>query len=82
MILVAVCVAPAVLRYLRVSVGVPAPTFDDTSTPAYTWSPVVKPLASLAGIVAGESTAGVFYMLAALQAASIVATVTSLKKGE
>jgi sugar phosphate permease len=36
----------------------------------------------LAGLVAGASTAGVFYMLAALQAASIVATVTSLKKGE
>jgi MFS family permease len=37
---------------------------------------------ALAGLVAGASTAGVFYMLAALQAASIVATVTSLKKGE
>ena len=37
---------------------------------------------ALAGVVAGASTAGVFYMLAALQAASIVATVTSLKKGE
>jgi MFS family permease len=36
----------------------------------------------LAGLVAGASTAGVFYMLAALQAASIVATVTSLKRGE
>jgi hypothetical protein len=36
----------------------------------------------VAGLVAGASTAGVFYMLAALQAASIVATVTSLKKGE
>jgi hypothetical protein len=35
-----------------------------------------------AGLVAGASTAGVFFMLAALQAASIVATVTSLKKGE
>ena len=37
---------------------------------------------ALAGVVAGASTAGVFYMLAGLQAASIVATVTSLKKGE
>jgi len=37
---------------------------------------------ALAGLVAGASTAGVFYMLAGLQAASIVATVTSLKKGE
>ena len=37
---------------------------------------------ALAGVVAGASTAGVFYMLAALQAASIVATVTSLKKSE
>jgi MFS family permease len=37
---------------------------------------------ALAGLVAGASTAGVFYMLAALQAASIVATVTALKKGE
>jgi MFS family permease len=37
---------------------------------------------ALAGLVAGASTAGVFYMLAALQAASIVATVASLKKGE
>ena len=37
---------------------------------------------ALAGLVAGASTAGVFYMLAALQAASIAATVTSLKKGE
>jgi MFS family permease len=37
---------------------------------------------ALAGLVAGASTAGVFYMLAVLQAASIVATVTSLKKGE
>jgi MFS family permease len=37
---------------------------------------------ALAGVVAGASTAGVFYLLAALQAASIVATVTSLKKGE
>ena len=37
---------------------------------------------ALAGLVAGASTSGVFFMLAALQAASIVATVTSLKKGE
>lgn len=37
---------------------------------------------TVAGLVAGASTAGVFYMLAALQAASIAATVTSLKKGE
>jgi MFS family permease len=37
---------------------------------------------ALAGVVAGASTAGVFYMLATLQAASIVATVTSLKKGD
>ena len=37
---------------------------------------------ALAGLVAGASTAGVFYMLAGLQAASIVASVTSLKKGE
>jgi sugar phosphate permease len=37
---------------------------------------------ALAGLVAGATTSGVFYMLAALQAASIVATVTSLKKGE
>jgi MFS family permease len=37
---------------------------------------------ALAGLVAGASTAGVFYMLAGLQAASIVATVRSLKKGE
>jgi MFS family permease len=37
---------------------------------------------ALAGLVAGASTAGVFYMLAALQAASIAATVTALKKGE
>jgi MFS family permease len=37
---------------------------------------------ALAGLVAGTSTAGVFYMLAALQAASIAATVTALKKGE
>ncbi len=37
---------------------------------------------ALAGLVAGASTAGVFYMLAGLQAASIAATVTSLKKGE
>ena len=35
----------------------------------------------LAGLVAGASTAGVFYMLAAVQAASILVTVTSLKKG-
>lgn len=41
---------------------------------------VVMP--AIAGLVAGASTAGVFYMLAALQGASIVATVTSLKKGE
>jgi len=37
---------------------------------------------AVAGFVAGASTAGVFYMLAALQAASIVATIKSLKKGE
>jgi hypothetical protein len=37
---------------------------------------------ALAGLVAGAATSGVFFMLATLQAASIVATVTSLKKGE
>jgi hypothetical protein len=37
---------------------------------------------ALGGLIAGASTAGVFYMLAALQAASIMATITSLKKGE
>jgi MFS family permease len=37
---------------------------------------------AIGGVIAGASTAGVFYMLAALQAASIVATITSLKKGE
>ena len=36
----------------------------------------------IAGIVAGASTAGVFYMLALVQAGSIIATVRSLKKGE
>ena len=37
---------------------------------------------AIGGVIAGASTAGVFYMLAALQAASIVATITSLKRGE
>ena len=45
-------------------------------------SPFPAAMPALAGMVAGASTAGVFYMLAALQAASIVATVTSFKKGE
>ena len=37
---------------------------------------------TIAGLVAGASTAGVFYMLAALQATSLAATVRSLKKGD
>lgn len=57
-------------RGLAISIRLGANRFGQVSMPA------------VAGLVAGASTAGVFYMLAALQAASIVATVTSLKKGE
>jgi MFS family permease len=57
-------------RGLAISIRLGANRFGQVAMPA------------LAGFVAGASTAGVFYMLAALQAASIVATVTSLKKGE
>ncbi len=57
-------------RGLAISIRLGANRFGQVAMPA------------LAGLVAGASTAGVFYMLAALQAASIVATVTSLKKGE
>jgi MFS family permease len=57
-------------RGLAISIRLGANRFGQVAMPA------------IAGVVAGASTAGVFYMLAALQAASIVATVTSLKKGE
>jgi MFS family permease len=57
-------------RGLAIAIRLSANRFGQVSMPA------------LAGLVAGASTAGVFYMLAALQAASIVATVTALKKGE
>jgi MFS family permease len=57
-------------RGLAISIRLSANRLGQVSMPA------------LAGLVAGASTAGVFYMLAALQAASIVATVTALKKGE
>jgi MFS family permease len=57
-------------RGLAISIRLGANRFGQVAMPA------------IAGLVAGASTAGVFYMLAALQAASIVATVTSLKKGE
>lgn len=57
-------------RGLAIAIRLSANRFGQVAMPA------------LAGVVAGASTAGVFYMLAALQAASIVATVTSLKKGE
>jgi MFS family permease len=57
-------------RGLAISVRLGANRFGQVAMPA------------LAGLVAGASTAGVFYMLAALQAASIVATIKSLKKGE
>jgi MFS family permease len=57
-------------RGLAISIRLGANRFGQVAMPA------------VAGLVAGASTAGVFYMLAALQAASIVATVTSLRKGE
>jgi MFS family permease len=57
-------------RGLAISIRLGANRFGQVAMPA------------IAGVVAGASTAGVFYMLAALQAASIFATVTSLKKGE
>ena len=57
-------------RGLAISIRLSANRLGQVSMPA------------LAGLVAGASTAGVFYMLAALQAASIVATATALKKGE
>jgi MFS family permease len=57
-------------RGLAISIRLGANRFGQVAMPA------------LAGLVAGASTAGVFYMLAALQAASIVATIKSLKKGE
>jgi MFS family permease len=57
-------------RGLAISIRLGANRFGQVAMPA------------IAGVVAGASTAGVFYMLAALQAASIVATVTALKKGE
>jgi MFS family permease len=57
-------------RGLAIAIRLGANRFGQVAMPA------------IAGVVAGASTAGVFYMLAALQAASIVATVTSLKKGE
>lgn len=57
-------------RGLAIAIRLSANRFGQVAMPA------------LAGVVAGATTAGVFYMLAALQAASIVATVTSLKKGE
>jgi MFS family permease len=57
-------------RGLAISIRLGANRFGQVAMPA------------IAGVVAGASTAGVFYMLAALQAASIAATVTSLKKGE
>ena len=57
-------------RGLAIAIRLSANRFGQVSMPA------------IAGLVAGASTAGVFYMLAALQAASIFAAVTSLKKGE
>jgi MFS family permease len=57
-------------RGLAIAIRLSANRFGQVAMPA------------IAGVVAGASTAGVFYMLAALQAASIAATVTSLKKGE
>jgi MFS family permease len=57
-------------RGLAIAIRLGANRFGQVAMPA------------IAGVVAGASTSGVFYMLAALQAASIVATVTSLKKGE
>jgi MFS family permease len=57
-------------RGLAIAIRLSANRFGQVSMPA------------LAGLVAGASTAGVFYMLAALQAASIFATVKALKKGE
>jgi MFS family permease len=57
-------------RGLAISIRLGANRFGQVAMPA------------LAGLVAGASTAGVFYMLAALQAASIVATIKALKKGE
>jgi MFS family permease len=57
-------------RGLAIAIRLSANRFGQVAMPA------------IAGLVAGASTAGVFYMLAALQAASIVATVASLKKGE
>jgi MFS family permease len=63
-------ISSAESRGLAISIRLGANRFGQVAMPA------------VAGLVAGASTAGVFYMLAALQAASIVATVTSLKKGE
>lgn len=57
-------------RGLAIAIRLSANRFGQVAMPA------------VAGLVAGASTAGVFFMLAGLQAASIVATVTSLKKGE
>jgi sugar phosphate permease len=57
-------------RGLAIAIRLSANRFGQVAMPA------------LAGVVAGASTAGVFYMLAALQAASIVATVKALKPGQ
>jgi MFS family permease len=57
-------------RGLAISIRLSANRFGQVAMPA------------LAGLVAGASTAGVFYMLAALQAATIVSTLTALKKDE
>ncbi len=57
-------------RGLAISIRLSANRFGQVAMPA------------LAGLVAGATTAGVFYMLAALQAATIVSTLTALKKDE
>jgi MFS family permease len=57
-------------RGLAIAIRLSANRFGQVAMPA------------LAGVVAGASTAGVFYMLAALQAASIFATVKALKPGQ
>ena len=57
-------------RGLAIAIRLSANRFGQVAMPA------------LAGVVAGASTAGVFYMLAALQAASIVATVKALEPGQ
>lgn len=57
-------------RGLAIAVRLSANRFGQVAMPA------------LAGLVAGASTAGVFYMLAGLQAMSIVATVRALENNE